>query len=82
MKKNFIATVLGTALLVGSLTGCGEATTASANASEAKAEESTATQESTSTEEVADQAEAVEVTTIKAATGGGPKPYVYVGEDD
>ena len=79
MKKNLIATVLGTALLIGSLTGCGEAATANANASEATAE----TAENTAaTEEAADQAETVEVKTIKAATGGGPKPYVYVGEDD
>ena len=76
MKKNLIATVLGTALVIGSLTGCGEAATASANAADTKAEEQAAT------EEVAEQAETVEVKTIKAATGGGPKPYVYVGEDD
>lgn len=76
MKKNLISTVLGTALVVGSLTGCGEAATANANTSEAKTEESAAT------EEVAQEAQAVEVKTIKAATGGGPKPYVYVGEDD
>ena len=83
MKKNLIATVLGTALVVGSLTGCGEAATASANTSEAKAEEAgTEAAENTAATETADQAEPVEVKTIKAATGGGPKPYVYVGEDD
>ena len=76
MKKNLIATVLGTALLIGSLTGCGEAATANANEAETKAEEQS------STEEVAEQAQTAEVKTIKAATGGGPKPYVYVGEDD
>ena len=79
MKKNLIATVLGTALVIGSLTGCGEAATASANAADTKAEEAAEKTEST---ETADQAETVEVKTIKAATGGGPKPYVYVGEDD
>ena len=39
MKKNLIATVLGTALVIGSLTGCGEAATASANTAEVKTEE-------------------------------------------
>ena len=82
MKKNLIATVLGTALVIGSLTGCGEAATASANTAEVKTEEAADKTESAETTETAEQTEVTAVKTIKAATGGGPKPYVYVGEDD
>lgn len=81
--KKVVASFMTTSLVAASLIGCGEsASNASAEdtAVEASAqEEAQTTQEETGATETASD---VEVTTIKAATGGNPKPYVYVGEDD
>lgn len=97
MKKNkLIQTVaLSLALTLGivGLTGCGskpassaESTTTSNqvatstdNTTATKSETATKDTTATQTEATKDTTEAI---TIKAATGGGPKPYVYVDENN
>jgi len=89
-KLKKLLAVTATAALLTSLAACGSSSTASTaeapKAEETKVEE--AAEEPAeevaeeATEEVAEEAAETEVTVIKAATGGGPKPYVYVGEDD
>ena len=83
MKKNYLrnllVTIISASFVAASVTGCGEASQASAT-DVTSAEETTV--EQTAATEDAQAAETVEVKTIKAATGGGPKPYVYVGDDN
>ncbi len=61
-------------LTAGLFAGCG-----SASETSTVTEDSATTQEEVSTE---DSASTGDVTVIKAVTGGGPKPYVYVDEND
>jgi polar amino acid transport system substrate-binding protein len=78
--RNLFTSVLAASFVTASLAGCGQAAnTAVAEAAGTTQEAQTEGSEST---EQASTAETVEVKTIKAATGGGPKPYVYVGEDN
>ena len=84
MKKNILrnlfTSVLAASFVAASLAGCGqEANTSVAEAADTKDE---AQAEASSETEQAAPADTVEVKTIKAATGGGPKPYVYVGDDN
>ena len=78
--RNLFTSVLAASFVTASLAGCGQAAnTAAAEAADTK-EEAQAEAPAETTE--AAPADTVEVKTIKAATGGGPKPYVYVGEDN
>ena len=78
-KKLFAGILTGTIGL--SLMACGSANDGSVTAS-AKDTEAPSESSDVAATEATETTEAVEVKTIKAATGGGPKPYVYVGEDN
>ena len=84
MKKNTLRTlftsVLVATFVAASLAGGGQAAESSA-AEAADTKEEAQTEAPAETTEAA-PADTVEVKTIKAATGGGPKPYVYVGDDN
>ena len=84
MKKNTLRTlftsVLVATFVAASLAGGGQAAETSA-AEAADTKEEAQTEAPAETTEAA-PADTVEVKTIKAATGGGPKPYVYVGDDN
>lgn len=93
MKFRKITKVLAAALTIGILaTGCGSTGSSSAAAAAISgSSESTATESSAATSEAsgvsstADTASATDtqdVTVIKAATGGSPKPYTYVDENN
>jgi polar amino acid transport system substrate-binding protein len=79
MKKNFVKKLilgtLTTAMLIGALTGCQKATTKSSD--KASADSNTAQSESASSTEVKGK-----VTTVYAATGGAPKPFTYVDDNN
>lgn len=78
--RNLFTSVLAASFVTASLAGCGQAANTSAAETADTKEEAQAEAPAETTE--AAPAETVEVKTIKAATGGGPKPYVYVGEDN
>ena len=87
MKKNII-TKLITLSLIGtiglfSLTGCGSDAIGgnAAETTDASVKDETGSKADENNNE-AQAEENTEVRVIKAVTGGGPKPYVYVGEDD
>jgi polar amino acid transport system substrate-binding protein len=91
MKKNKLIQTVAVAFVftlgVVGLTGCGSKAASGAANTTASAESTDATKtENATTDTTATQADAAkpttEVVTIKAATGGSPKPYVYVDENN
>ena len=96
MKFRKITKVLAAALTIGILaTGCGStgsssaADAAASGSSESAATESSAaasdaaeTSGASSTADTASATDTQDVTVIKAATGGSPKPYTYVDENN
>ena len=90
MKRNYLKKLSATvaaSLTVLSLTACGGTTSASAqtDTKQADVEKTTDSEQAEATvdqETTAAAEEPTEVTTIKAVTGGGPRPYVYVDEND
>lgn len=86
MKKNFmhklITGLLITTFIAGSLTACGKAssTKETKSVSESTTEASTETKEDSATENT--QSNAEEVITVYAATGGAPKPFTYVDDNN
>jgi polar amino acid transport system substrate-binding protein len=79
MKKNLVkkllATGLSAVLFAGILAGCGSTSAASSQTGDT---DKVDTVEAEST----DAAETTDKIIVKAATGGSPKPYIYVGDDD
>ena len=95
MKVRKITKVLAAALTIGILaTGCGSTGSSAAAGSAAGSSEAASTEASadaatsetataqSSTPETASAANTQDVTVIKAATGGSPKPYTYVDENN
>ena len=95
MKFRKITKVLAAALTIGILaTGCGStgsssaAAAAASGSSESAATESSAASDAaetsgvSSTADTASATDTQDVTVIKAATGGSPKPYTYVDENN
>ena len=90
MKKNVLTGILTAAVTVSMtaavLTGCGQAAQATVNsdagAAGAEASEADVSDETADSTDTSTGATSGEVTTIKAVTGGNPRPYVYVDETD
>ena len=79
--KKLFGTILTAALLATSLAACGSGATASSDTATNSGTDSASDTVSDATE--ADgAADSGEVTVIKAATGGSPKPYITVDEND
>lgn len=74
--KKLTTVFITTALLAGTLAGCGEANTAAAGA----ADETLAEAEDEKTPEN-EEADSSAVTTVYAATGGSPKPFTFVNDE-
>lgn len=83
MKKNISAAVLAASLsAVLALTGCGSSGSQSSTSSSSTSEtvvDSSSTEGSSASAETASSGD---VTVIKAATTGGPSPYITVGSDN
>ncbi|MBR1930310.1 MAG: transporter substrate-binding domain-containing protein [Lachnospiraceae bacterium] len=83
MKNKYLrklSAIIVASLTLLSLTACGSSATAT---TQADTDGSTSeAQSETVNEQEATADDTVEVKTIKAVTGGNPRPYVYVGEDD
>lgn len=78
MKKRIVAAVLAGTLALG-LAACGSSTASNTSA------DTTVAEETADTEGAGDDAEAAETTevrTIKAATAGAPRPFIYLDENN
>lgn len=76
--KKILATVLTVSLAAASLSACGSSTPSESSATVEETAGNETNVENADAEGIEDNAE---VTTIKAVTGGNPKPYVYVDEN-
>lgn len=85
-KMKLIQSAVVLTLLVVGLSGCGNTSTSSTESPTSVESKEASKTETATTDATANQTEAAEDTseiiTIKAATGGQPKPYVYVDESN